>query len=139
MNITTTQVEGNVPVTIMKLRGELDASCYLDVIAAAKQLTQQGVHDLLLDLSEMTFMSSAGLMALHSVTMLMQGKQPPNPEDGWGAMHDIAHDVDQSTGFAAHMKLLRPQSRVAKTLQITGFDQILQVFTDEAAAVASFS
>jgi anti-anti-sigma regulatory factor len=139
MNIITTQVQGKVPVTMMKLHGELDASCYLDVIAAAKKLSQQGVHDLLLDLGDMTFMSSAGLMALHSITMLMQGKEPPNPEDGWGAMHDIAHDVDQSTGYAAHTKLLRPQPRVAKTLTITGFDQILQVFTDQDEAIASFS
>lgn len=138
MNITTAQLQGNKPVTVMKLVGELDASCYLDVIAAAKQLYQQGTRDLLLDLSEMTFMSSAGLMALHSITMLMQGKEPPNPDDGWGAMHDIAHDVDQTTGFAAHCKLLRPQPRVAKTLTITGFNQILQLFNDQDEALASF-
>lgn len=138
MNITMTQLQGNKPVTTMKLAGELDASCYLDVIAAAKQQYQQGTRDLLLDLSEMTFMSSAGLMALHSITMLMQGKEPPDPDDGWGAMHDIAHDVDQTTGFAAHCKLLRPQPRVAKTLTITGFNQILQVFNDQDEALASF-
>ncbi|MEI2608063.1 MAG: STAS domain-containing protein [Candidatus Promineifilaceae bacterium] len=138
MNITTTQLPGNNPVTVMKLIGELDASCYLDVIAAAKQLYQQGARNLLLDLSEMTFMSSAGLMALHSITMLMQGKDLPNPEDGWGAMHNIAHDVDQTTGFATHCKLLRPQPRVAKTLTITGFNQILQIFTNQDEALASF-
>ena len=138
MNITTAQLQGKKSVTAMKLVGELDASCYLDVIAAAKQLYQQGTRDLLLDLSEMTFMSSAGLMALHSITMLMQGKELPNPDDGWGAMHDIAHDVDQTTGFAAHCKLLRPQPRVAKTLTITGFNQILQVFTEQEEALASF-
>jgi anti-anti-sigma regulatory factor len=138
MNITTAQLQGNKPVTVMKLVGELDASCYLDVIAAAKQLYQQGTRDLLLDLSDMTFMSSAGLMALHSITMLMQGKEPPNPDDGWGAMHDIAHDVDQTNGFATHCKLLRPQPRVAKTLTITGFNQILQIFNDQDEALASF-
>ncbi len=138
MNITTAQLQGNKPVMVMKLVGELDASCYLDVIAAAKQLYQQGTHDLLLDLSDMTFMSSAGLMALHSITMLMQGKERPNPDDGWGAMHDIAHDVDQTTGFATHCKLLRPQPRVAKTLTITGFNQILQIFNDQDEALASF-
>ena len=138
MQITTTQLQGSKPVTVMRLVGELDASCYLDVIAAAKQLYIQGTRDLLLDLSDMTFMSSAGLMALHSITMLMQGKEPPNPDDGWGAMHDIAHDVDQTTGFAAHCKLLRPQPRVAKTLTITGFNQILQVFNDQDEALASF-
>ncbi len=138
MQITTTQLQGSKPVTVMRLVGELDASCYLDVIAAAKQLYKQGTRDLLLDLGDMTFMSSAGLMALHSITMLMQGKEPPNPDDGWGAMHDIAHDVDQTTGFATHCKLLRPQARVAKTLTITGFNQILQVFNDQDEALASF-
>ncbi|MCL4867504.1 MAG: STAS domain-containing protein [Anaerolineae bacterium] len=139
MKITTEQKQGHVPVTVMKLTGELDASCYLEVIAAARQLYQQGNRHLLLDLSEMSFMSSAGLMALHSITMLMQGKEPPNPEDGWGAMHDIAHDVDQSTGLAVQCKLLRPQPRVAKTLTITGFDQILQIFTDLDEALNAFA
>ncbi|MBK9052373.1 MAG: STAS domain-containing protein [Chloroflexi bacterium] len=138
MNITTTQLQGSNPVTMMRLVGELDASCYLDVIAAAKQLYQQGTRNLILDLSDTTFMSSAGLMALHSITMLMQGKEPPNPEDGWGTMHNIAHEVDQTTGFATHCKLLRPQPRVSKTLTITGFDQILQVFTNQDEALASF-
>ena len=89
MNITTTQLQGSNPVTMMRLVGELDASCYLDVNAAAKQLYQQGTRNLILDLSDTTFMSSAGLMALHSITMLMQGKEPPNPEDGWGTPRPV--------------------------------------------------
>jgi anti-anti-sigma regulatory factor len=139
MNITTEQAPGTASVTIMKLTGELDASSYLDVIAAARQEIQNGVKNLLLDLGEMKFMSSAGLVALHSVVMLLRGEAPPNPEEGWSAIHAISHEVDKASGFETHLKLLNPLPRVSKTLAITGFDKVMQVFTDRDAALASFS
>ena len=125
MNITTAQLQGNKPVMVMKLVGELDASCYLDVIAAASL-----AHQFQLPLLPRTAGSSLAGQAVNEALV--------NPDDGWGAMHDIAHDVDQTTGFATHCKLLRPQPRVAKTLTITGFNQILQIFNDQDEALASF-
>lgn len=138
MNITFEQVQARVPVTIMKLQGELDASSYLDVIAQAKELYQAGVSNLLLDLDELSFMSSSGLVALHSIAMLMRGQEPLDPEAGWGAMHSISHDLESAAGYEAHLKLLNPQPRVAKTLEITGFNNILETFTDRQAAISSF-
>jgi len=139
MNMTTEQVHSPVPVTVMKLTGDLDASSYLDVIAAAKQLVQTGTRDLLLDVSEMKFMSSSGLVALHSIAMLLRGEAPSNPEEGWSAMHAISREVEKAAGFETHLKLLNPQPRVAKTLDVTGFARIIQVFTDREAALASFT
>jgi len=139
VNITSEQIQAHVPVTIVKLQGELDASSYLDVIARAKELYQEGTRNLLLDLSEMSFMSSSGLVALHSVATLMRGQEPLDPEAGWSAMHAIAHDVETAAGYEAHLKLLNPQPRVEKTLEITGFNHILETFTDRQAAVDSFS
>ena len=138
MNIATEQVQAHVPVTIMKLQGELDASSYLDVIAGAKQLYQAGTRNLLLDLSDVSFMSSSGLVALHSVATLMRGQEPLDPEAGWSAMHSIANDIETAGGYEAHLKLLNPQPRVEKTLDITGFKNILEVFIDKQAAVTAF-
>ncbi|HEX6386707.1 MAG TPA: STAS domain-containing protein [Anaerolineae bacterium] len=138
MNITTEQVQGQEPVTVMKLEGELDASTYLDVIARARELYQAGTRNLLLDLSEVPFMSSSGLVALHSIALLMRGQEPLDAEAGWSAMHSIAHDVENAAGTEAHLKLLNPQPRVEKTLDVTGFNSILEVFTDRQAAIDSF-
>lgn len=138
MNITTEQVQAHAPITIMKLHGELDASSYLDVIAKARELYQAGTRNLLLDLSDMSFMSSSGLVALHSVATLMRGQEPMDPEAGWSAMHSIAHDIETAAGHEAHLKLLSPQPRVEKTLAITGFNNILEVFTDKQAAITAF-
>jgi anti-anti-sigma regulatory factor len=138
MNITVQQVQGKVPVTIMQLQGELDASCYLDVIEKARELFQAGTRDLLLDLGEMPFMSSSGLVSLHNIAMLMRGEKPPDPEAGWGAMHSMADTVESASGYEVHCKLLSPHPRVEKTLTITGFNNIFEVFTNREEAIASF-
>jgi anti-anti-sigma regulatory factor len=138
MNITVEQAQGKVPVTIMRLQGELDASCYMDVIEKAKELYRAGTRDLLLDLSEMPFMSSSGLVSLHSIAMLLRGQEPPDPEAGWSTMHSMADSVEGASGYEAHCKLLNPHPRVEKTLAITGFNNIFEIFTDRAKAIAAF-
>lgn len=139
MNISVEQMGTAVPVTVMSLQGELDASCYLDVIERAKSLYQAGTRNLLLDLGEMPFMASSGLVSLHSVALIMRGEQPPDPNAGWGAFHAIASELERAAGHEAHCKLLNPQPRVVKTLATTGFDKILAVFTDRQAALESFT
>lgn len=138
MEITVEQVQGSVPVTIMHLQGELDASCYMDVIEKAKELYQTGTRDLLLDLSQMPFMSSSGLVSLHNIAMLMRGEKTPDPEAGWGTMHSMADTVEGASGYETHCKLLSPHPRVEKTLAITGFNNIFEVFTDRNQAIAAF-
>jgi len=138
MNLSVEQLTANKPVTILKIQGELDGSSYLDLIQETQNLYAAGTRHLLLDMSEMTFMSSAGLVGLHSAVMVMRGQEPPNMEGGWSVIHEISHDVSNSTGLDANCKLLQPQPRVQKTLGMTGFDNVLEIHTDRATAVASF-
>lgn len=138
MNLSVEQITANKPVTVLKIQGELDGSSYLNLIQEAQSLYTAGSRHLLLDLSEMTFMSSAGLVGLHSVVMVMRGQEPPNMEGGWSVIHEISHDVSNSSGQDITCKLLQPQPRVQKTLSMTGFDNILEIHTDRETAVASF-
>lgn len=136
MDIVVRQAQGQVPVTVMQLQGKLDASNYLDVIAQAKEVYEAGAQDLLLDLSDLSFMASSGLVALHSIALIMRGDEPPDPEYGWSAFRAVAKDV--SGGFERHCKILNPQPAVDKTLTITGFKTFLEVHTDLDTAIASF-
>lgn len=138
MHITIEQADGRVPVTILKLSGQLDASCYLDVIETGKKLHSQGAHDLLIDMSEMTFMSSSGLVALHNIALLMRGEQPQDPEAGWAAMDAIDRDVKNSRGYEVHCKLLSPTTAVRKTLDVTGFSSLFEVLESREKAIAAF-
>jgi anti-anti-sigma regulatory factor len=138
MNLSVDQISAHKPVTVLKIQGELDGSSYLTLIQEAQTLYAAGTRSLLLDLSDMTFMSSAGLVGLHSVVMVMRGQEPPDMEGGWGVIHEISHDVSSSTGLDANCKLLQPQPRVQKTLDMTGFANILEIHSDRETAVSSF-
>jgi anti-anti-sigma regulatory factor len=136
MNLTVDQSQGRVPVTILSIHGAVDASNYEEVIAQARELYNAGTRYLLVDMSDITFMSSSGLVALHSIALLLRGEQPPDPEMGWQAFHTISHDRD--TGAQDHVKLLNPQSKVKQTLEMTGMDAYFEIHTDLQTAVASF-
>lgn len=136
MEVETREAQGRVPVTIMKLDGELDASNYLDVIAKGSDAYAAGTRDLLLDLSDLSFMASSGLVALHSLVLVMNGEAPPDPEHGWGAFRGISRDRER--GFAEHFRIYNPQPSVARTLEVTGFKNFVQVHTILEEALASF-
>jgi anti-anti-sigma regulatory factor len=136
MYITVTQAQGNVPVTVMRIQGELDASNYKRLIARAKEAYEMGTRNILLDLSEMPFMGSSGLVALHSVAVLLRGEVPPDPESGWAAIRAI--DRDRGAALQQHIKLLNPQPRVDRVLEMAGFKQFFEVYADLETAIASF-
>jgi anti-anti-sigma regulatory factor len=136
MKLTVNEMQGRVPVTVLGVQGDLDGSTYTELIAKGKELCAAGPRDIVLDLSGMPYMSSAGLVALHSVAMMARGQQPPDPESGWEAFRAIARD--QTPGTQQRVKLLSPTARVAKVLDTTGFTRFFDVHTDLATAVASF-
>ena len=136
MNITTEQSAAHVPVTVLRLQGDLDGSNYLDLVAEAKTAQQNGAKHLLLDLGGVPYMSSAGLVALHNSVQLLRGEQPPDPAAGWSALKSVAVNA---TGTAQQLvKLLNPQPRVTRTLEMSGMNVFFEIYTDEAAALASF-
>jgi anti-anti-sigma factor len=134
--VTVSQAQGRVPVTIMQPHGDLDASSYRDLIAEAQKAYDAGARDVLIDLSDVPYMSSSGLVALQSAATLLRGEAPPDPEEGWEAFRSIHRD--RESGPQQHFKLLNPQPRVDQILEMVGFKSYLDVFDDQEVAVASF-
>lgn len=139
MNISSEQIQAHadrVPVTILRLSGDVDGSNFQSVIEKARELHQAGARHLVIDLAGVAYTSSAGLVALHSIARLFNSQEMPDPEDGWRAIRMVGQARDAGTQTA--VKLLSPQPRVAAILEQTGLNIHFQVFTDQAAAVASF-
>lgn len=136
MTIKLEQAQGNTQVTILSIEEDLDASNYQEVINTAKQALEDGAKYLLIDMSRMLFMSSSGIVALHSIALLMRGEAPPDPEHGWEAFRAIDHDRD--SGIQEKVKLLNPQPKIARSLEITGMDTFFEVHTNLDTAIASF-
>jgi anti-anti-sigma factor len=136
MEIVISHNQGTPQVSIMKLRGALDGSSYQDFITEAEKLYDTGVRNLLLDMSELTFLSSAGLSALHRIARVFRGENRSTFEEGWAALR--AMGKEQGSGVQEHVKLLNPDEKIQSTLDTVGFKAFFEVYTDLQTALDSF-
>ena len=75
-------------------------------------------------------------MALQSIAALLRDEEPPDLEAGWEALRAIKRGPE--TGLQQRLKLLSPQPRVARVLEMVGFTRFLEVYSDLEDAVAFF-
>jgi anti-anti-sigma regulatory factor len=136
MNISVSQVQGKVPVTVIKLEGQLDGQTYQDLITRGREAYKAGWRDFLIDMSDLTYISSAGLVALHSTALLLRGEELPDTESGWSAYRSMGRSKE--SGKQQHMKLLNPRPEVQSVLEMVGFNVVFDVFSDFDEAVKSF-
>ncbi len=137
METTVEQAVGRVPITIVALDGELDASNFNGLIETARQLHDSGTRHLLLDLTDLRFMASSGLVALHSILRLMHGEPPPDPEAGWGALHSLGLDVSSGEP-QTEVQLCGAQAPVERVLIRTGLTRLFVIHPDRTSAIAAF-
>lgn len=137
MNITVSQMQGKAPVTVVKLDGQLDGQNYQDLINKARELYGAGTRDFIIDLSDLTYISSAGLVALHSVALLAKGEQLPDTEQGWSTYRSMGR-ASATAGVQEHVKLSNPREEVMNVLDMVGFGNVFQIFKDLDEAVKSF-
>jgi anti-anti-sigma regulatory factor len=136
MQISFYKQDGNVPVTVMQVMGDIDASTYIDVINKAQEIYDNGVRDLLIDLSKVPYVSSAGLMSLHSVVKIFSGQSPQSKDSGRPSFSAINQERDGAV--RAHVKILSPQPAVEQVLDMVGLKQFFEFHTDLDTAVKSF-
>jgi anti-anti-sigma regulatory factor len=136
MNITFSKAVGNVDVTVLYLEGELDGQSYQKLIDKAGEVYKAGSRHMLIDMTNLTYMSSAGLAALHSVVLITRGEAVPDPESGWSTFRSVG-----SRGTlrkAENVKLFNPSDEIMNLLEMVGFNLVFEIFTDFDKAVNSF-
>jgi len=136
MDISVSQESGRVPVTVIKLDGQLDGQNFQELITKAQELHSAGTRDFLLDLSDLTYISSAGLVALHSVALMARGEELPDLEGGWSTYRSMGRTTE--AGVQKHVKLLNPRNEIMGVLDMVGFSGVFEIFTDREEAVKSF-
>jgi len=136
MEISVSQKQGNVPVSVVKVDGQLDGQNYQELITKAQDLFKAGTRDFLIDLSDLSYISSAGLVALHSVALLAKGEELPDTEHGWSAYRSMGRT--SAAGTQTHVKLFKPREEVRNVLDMVGFTNVFEIFSDLDEAVKSF-
>ena len=129
LSITTSQVQGEIAVTILHLSGHLHGSTERQLLDHARQASEDGAKHLLLDLSDLEVLSSAGLRAIQNIFKLFT---PP-------ADVELIRQHGAEPYKSPYFKLLCPNPQIYYVLNITGFMQNLLIYNDLDEAVKSFS
>jgi anti-anti-sigma regulatory factor len=127
--ITVSQVKGRVPITIFHLRDRINLGNVGELEQAAREAYANGMRDLLLDLTDVISITSAGLRAIIAISRLL-GSTP-----GEEAMRAGLPDKLQKP---THLKLLKPSPAVREVMAITGMDEYINIYDDMAEAIGSF-
>ena len=141
MKITLTNNQKLTPVTILHLNGKLDGTNYGSLIEEAQKIYAAGVRDIILDLSKLIWISSAGLGAMHQVALLFRGNKQPEQDESWAAYRWAAYrsiDRDHKRGTQEHVKLFSPTKEVREVLDMIGFSSLFEIFTELDQAISSF-
>ena len=124
--------QGRVPVTVFAISGNIDVETVGEFQKTAEKSYQDGTRDLLLDLSEVTYINSSGLRVLHSIFKMLKGDLAQEGEEA------MSQGLRDGTFTSPHLKLLNPTPLVKDVLKMTGFDMFLEVHRNYKEAILSF-
>lgn len=117
-------------IAVIRFKGAMNVN---EFTAQAQKLHDSGTQNLLLHMSELTFMPSAGMRALLKIARLFSEKKQTSNEES---------QTDEKSGsgnqFHKHIKLFNPRENIQGVLDIVGFIGYFEIFTDLDVAIASF-
>lgn len=118
LKIISEQVQASVPVTVFYLRGWLDAQSEEQLLETARLAHDEGARYLLINMSDLDTLTSAGMRALQKVYQIFTPK-----EDHFKI---------------AHLKLCNAPPQIYNVLGITGFLQNIPMYESMDTALDSF-
>ena len=129
LTITTSQIQGDVSVTVLHLKGHLHGPTEGSLLDRARQANEDGAKYLLLDLSDLEVLSSAGLRAIQNIFKLF------TPQEDLVLMNQHGDEPYKSP----YMKIVCPDPQIYYIFNIAGFLQNILVFNNLEEATNSFS
>jgi anti-anti-sigma regulatory factor len=127
--ITASQLQQDVPVTVLHLSGHLHGNTEQELVDRARRAHEDGSKYLLLDLSGVDVLTSAGLRAIHKIFNLFT---PPRDAE-------IIRQHRDEPYKSPYFKLVCPNPEVYYVLNIAGFLQNILIYNNVEDAIASFS
>lgn len=132
MEITVSQENGRVPVTVMHITGDIDAETYGQLEAQAQQAIQNGTHYLVLDMTKVPYVSSYGIRAISQIFTWLRDSVHGEDDSA------LSHGLRDGTFKSRHLKLAGAPQPVVKVLSMTGVDMFLESHKTVKEAIASF-
>jgi len=118
LKITTEQMQADVPVTVMRVVGWLDAQSETQLLENAQTEYNGGARFLLIDMTELDTITSAGIRALQKLYLMYTPKE------------------DRLK--LSHLKLCSAPPQIYNVLGITGFLHNIPMYANVKDALETF-
>ncbi|CAG0961186.1 Putative anti-sigma factor antagonist BtrV [Anaerolineae bacterium] len=132
MEIRAFLEQGRVMITILEIIGNVDSGTAEQLRTRAQEAITAGARDLLLDLTHVSYMSSAGLRV---VNILFNQLHPEALGKDYAA---VQKGLSDGTFRSPHLKLCSLNANVRQVFSMAGFDMYLDIYPDRKSALASF-
>ncbi len=132
MEIKTSIENRRVPVTVVEVTGNIDSATHTTFEAKAEELIKNGARHILVDLTKVPYMSSAGLRALSSILNKLRAINGDVSEE------EMRKRINEGKYKSPHLKLLNLSEATKTGFDTAGFDMFLETFTDYQKALSSF-
>lgn len=132
MEVLVVNNNGNADVAIMRLRGNFDSAGYENFDSAAEAAHRDGARYFVINLSEVPFMSSAGVRSLIGLYKTLSKDMSEQDKQA------VRAGVREGGYAFPNQKLVNPTERVQEVLNTTGLLMYLGIYKDEQEALAAF-
>ena len=112
--VQTSQAQGRIPVTVFHLQGRVNLGSFAELEKTAKDAFDNGMRDLVIDLSKSDSLTSIGVRALVVIYKML------------------------STDQGRHLKLAGPSPYLREILDVSGVTQSIEIHDTVEEAVASY-
>jgi len=129
LNLTTSRIEGEAPIAVIYLSGHLHGDTENKLMSEVRQLHREGIRYLLLDLTNVEILTSAGLRAIHNSFVLFTPKSDVT----------IINEHPDEPYKSPYFKLVCPTPNIYYVLNIAGFLQNILIYNEVDEAVHSFA
>lgn len=123
------ETAGETPVTVLHLSGHLHGETERLLMDQVRQAYEGGSKYLLLDLSQVDVLTSAGLRAIHNIFNMFTPQQDKS----------VIREHGEEPYKSPYFKLVCPNPDVYYVLNIAGFLQNILIYNDLEDAVHSFA
>jgi anti-anti-sigma factor len=132
MEIKVSTEKGVRPISVIHVDGNIDSATYEEFQSKSEELIASGARDILIDLTHVHFVSSAGIRAIHALFNKLRTLTPDVSDE------EMRKGINAGTYKSPHLKLLNPSKETTTTFEMTGLDMYIDIYNDLKKAITSF-
>jgi anti-anti-sigma factor len=132
MEIKITVENARVPITVIAVTGNVDTSAFEVFMSKAQEVIDGGARYILADLTNVPYMSSAGLRVLNAIFNKLRVLNTHMSEA------EMLQAINDGIYKSPYLKILNLSKQSKVAFETAGFDVFLETYTDMKTAIDSF-